>query len=128
METNGPLRAHARHGIRKPGSSRAGESVRRSRVCRRARIGLGVDVGASARVERAVCRRHPDRLQRESVCQVRSSLQVPREPPPSVSTVYLGELSPAGLAFMRIDRRRFLRTMAILGAGFAYATIVLGGT
>src|SRR5437879_13746271 len=29
---------------------------------------------------------------------------------------------------MRIDRRRFLRTMAILGAVFAYATIVLGGT
>ena len=29
---------------------------------------------------------------------------------------------------MRIDRRQFLRTMAILGAIFAYATIVLGGT
>jgi len=29
---------------------------------------------------------------------------------------------------MRIDRRRFLRTMASLGAVFAYATIVLGGT
>src|SRR2546430_14918521 len=33
-----------------------------------------------------------------------------------------------GRALMRIDRRRFLRTMAILGAIFAYATIVLGGT
>src|SRR5438309_10436311 len=33
-----------------------------------------------------------------------------------------------GRALMRIDRRRFLRTMAILGAVFAYATIVLGGT
>ncbi len=29
---------------------------------------------------------------------------------------------------MRIDRRRFLQTVAILGAIFAYATIVLGGT
>src|SRR5207245_5027010 len=33
-----------------------------------------------------------------------------------------------GRALMRIDRRRFLRTMAILGVVFAYATIVLGGT
>jgi heme a synthase len=29
---------------------------------------------------------------------------------------------------VRIDRRRFLQTMAVLGAIFAYATIVLGGT
>src|SRR5207245_9877587 len=33
-----------------------------------------------------------------------------------------------GRALMRIDRQRFLRTMAILGGVFAYATIVLGGT
>src|SRR5947209_8277365 len=32
-----------------------------------------------------------------------------------------------GRALMRIDRRRFLRTMAILGVVFAYATIVLVG-
>ena len=29
---------------------------------------------------------------------------------------------------MRIDRRRFLQTLAILGAVFAYATIIVGGT
>lgn len=36
--------------------------------------------------------------------------------------------SPAAGVLVQIDRRRFLQTMAVLAAIFAYATIVLGGT
>jgi heme A synthase len=39
-----------------------------------------------------------------------------------------GRLLPRGGISTKIDRRRFLQVVAILGALFAYSTIVLGGT